>query len=165
MLKYNVFHRLGEIVLDAYNVPDRNNFAAVDVLAPSRGEIFQVTSAENHPVKINHLLKLKSKFDAYLHSGKKVKFIFVVPRNRFDDYVQQEYKDTSQKEQEAEEDTGVETGGQELEKPVKKNKDEKQLEKGKKTGDTHGRTTSDEIQEGMNTDWVEQYVMEWTLIL
>lgn len=29
-LKYKVFRRLEEIVLDVYNVPDRNNFAGVD---------------------------------------------------------------------------------------------------------------------------------------
>ena len=116
MLKYNVFHRLDEIALDAYNVPDRKNFAAVDALAPSRGEMFQVTSAEKHPVKVNHLLKLKSKFDACLRTGKKVKLIFVVPPNRFDDFVQQEYKDTSQKAQAVEEDTASETGGQKSDK-------------------------------------------------
>ena len=38
--------------------------------------------------------------------------------------------------------------------------DEKRLEKGREKGDTHGGTTSDEIQEDMNVDWVEQYVME-----
>ena len=161
MLKYHVFHRLGEIVLDAYNVPDRKNFAAVDALAPSRGEMFQVTSAEKHPVKVNHLLKLKSKFNAYLHTGKKVKLIFIVPPNRFDDFVQQQYKDTSQKDQEVDEDTASDTGGQMSEKKSdKEKKDEKQLERGKKKRDAHCETTSDEIQEDMNVDWVEQYVME-----
>ena len=75
-LRYNVFHRLGEIVLDAYNVPDRKNFVAVDALAPSRGEMFLITSAEKHPVKANHLLKLKSKFDVYRGGGITGKGIF-----------------------------------------------------------------------------------------
>lgn len=152
ILKYNVFHRLGEIVLDAYNVPDRKNFAAVDALAPSRGEMFQVTSAEKHPVKVNHLLTLKWKFNAYLRTGKKVKLIFVVPPNRFDDFVQQQYKDTSQKDQEVDEDTASHTD--------KEKKDEKQLEGGEKKRDAHCETSSDEIQEDINVDWVEQYVME-----
>jgi hypothetical protein len=90
-LEMNIFHYIRGIHDKRYNVPDRKNFAAVDSLCPSRGEMFQVTSAHSHPVKAVHLKSLKSKFGEFLTTGKKVKLIFVVPPSRFEDFGLQEY--------------------------------------------------------------------------
>src|SRR5947199_8345508 len=48
ILPYHVFHTLSAIQETAYNVPDRKNFSAVDSIAPSRGEMYQITSAGTH---------------------------------------------------------------------------------------------------------------------
>lgn len=72
IMQYNVFYNLREIVQGAYNVPSRKDFAAIDSLAPSRGELYQITSAESHPVKLNHLMKLKPQFNDFIkRTGKK----------------------------------------------------------------------------------------------
>ena len=90
-LPINHFHVLSDIAVSCYNVPDRKNFAAVDAIAPSRGEMYQVTSAERHGIKGLHLRPLKRFFAGYLSSGQKVKLIFVVPPNRFESYQEQKY--------------------------------------------------------------------------
>ena len=90
-LPINHFHILSDIDVNCYNVPDRKNFAAVDAIAPSRGEMYQVTSASRHGIKGLHLRPLKKFFANYLASGQKVKLIFVVPPNRFEKYQEQKY--------------------------------------------------------------------------
>ena len=85
------FHIHSEIQVDKYNVPDRKNFAAVDAVAPALGEMYQVTSAENHRIKGIHLRPLKRFFKDYLATGEKVKLIFVVPPNRFENFTEQNY--------------------------------------------------------------------------
>ena len=96
-LEYHQFHRLDEIIHNHYNVPDRKNFAAIDSLAPSLGEMYQVTSAERHPIKANQLLLLKKYFNNLIAAGGKVKLIFIVPPNRFDDFGPQSYTVTESK--------------------------------------------------------------------
>src|SRR5271170_2218186 len=85
------FHTHSQIKVNCYNVPDRKNFAAVDAVAPGLGEMYQVTSAENHPIKGIHLRPLRKCFESYLATGQRVKLIFVVPPNRFDTYKEQHY--------------------------------------------------------------------------
>jgi len=87
----NIFHSLSEIQPAAYNVPDRKNFAAVDAICPDRGELYQVTSAEQHPIKARHLLPLRRFFKGRIDAGLKVRLIFVVPPSRFDDFIKQKY--------------------------------------------------------------------------
>jgi hypothetical protein len=122
--------------VDSYNIPDRKNFAAVDSLAPAIGEIYQVTSGENHSGKALHLRPLKKHFKRYLESNEKVKLIFVVPPNRFGKFSKEKYIFPEIKE-----------------KSVKGNKEAE----GKcevKTDKSHA-----ELIEELN-EWVEQYVME-----
>jgi len=90
-LSMNHFHVLNDIDVNSYNVPDRKNFAAVDAIAPSRGEMYQVTSAERHGINGLHLRPLKKFFAKHLTSGQKVKLIFVVPPNRFEKFSEQKY--------------------------------------------------------------------------
>ena len=90
-LSINHFHVLSDIDVNCYNIPDRKNFAAVDAIAPSRGEMYQITSAERHGIKGLHLRPLKKLFAQYLASGQKVKLIFVVPPNRFEGFQEQKY--------------------------------------------------------------------------
>jgi len=90
-LSMNYFHVLNDIDVNSYNIPDRKNFAAVDSIAPSRGEMYQVTSAERHGIKGLHLRPLKKFFANHLASGQKVRLIFVVPPNRFEKFGEQKY--------------------------------------------------------------------------
>ena len=94
-LVYNQFHKLDDISPTAYNVPDGKNFAAVDALAPSLGEMYQITSAEKNPIKANHLNILKPHFKSHIDAGKLVKLVFIVPPSRFDEFTVQSYVDTS----------------------------------------------------------------------
>ena len=87
----NHFHTHNQIKANCYNVPDRKNFAAVDAITPSIGEMYQVTSAESHLIKGIHLRPLKKFFTDHLATGQHVKLIFVVPPNRFDAYTEQQY--------------------------------------------------------------------------
>jgi hypothetical protein len=49
--KVHRFFDYPEIIVDKYNIPQVANFPAVDSLAPSRGELFQITVAESHEIK------------------------------------------------------------------------------------------------------------------
>ena len=89
--KLNYFHIHNDIQNDFYNVPDRKNFAAVDSVAPDLGEMYQLTSAETHPIKGFHLRPLRKFFQPYLNRGEKVKLVFVVPPNRFEKFSYQNY--------------------------------------------------------------------------
>jgi len=125
------FHIHKDIKEDKYNVPDRKNFAAVDSVAPARGEMYQVTSGELHPVKAHHLRPLKKHYDEYLKkTGQKAKLIFVVPPNRFATFAYQKY-----------------TVPEKRAKAIKSHEEDGETQK-----------TSDLTEEV--EAWVEQYVME-----
>jgi hypothetical protein len=97
LLRMTKFHQIDEIVSANYNVPDRKDFVAIDSLAPALGEMYQVTSAEERPIKVDQLQRLKRCFQSHIDAGQKVKLIFIVPPNRFDTYVVQKYVDTNSK--------------------------------------------------------------------
>ena len=92
-MKQNPFFYRKQIIDDCYNVPIEPNYEAVDSLCPARGEIFQVTSKESHPIKTKNLSLLRPLFDDFLalNPSQKVKFIFVVPPDRFETYATQTY--------------------------------------------------------------------------
>jgi hypothetical protein len=80
----NQFFYNKDIAQKAYNVPSEPNYPSVDSLYPSRGELFQVTSADRHPIKTDNLSTLRPYFSDYLSRNNKVKFIFVVPPHLFE---------------------------------------------------------------------------------
>lgn len=143
------FHIHHDIRIDRYNVPDRKNFAAVDSMAPALGEMYQVTSAESRSIKGMHLRPLKRFFKAYLESGKKVKLIFVVPPNRFENYTEQNYifpapkKDKKGKDEPVDE---YDAAPWDEEEPI--------------GGASEGDSTDKAALLQEVTSWVDQYVME-----
>jgi hypothetical protein len=78
---------------ECYNTPTSPNYEGLDSLCPLRGEIFQLTVAQQHPVKTTNLSLLRPFFEDFLQMNRteKVKFIFVVPPNRFETFTQQSY--------------------------------------------------------------------------
>jgi len=160
------FHLHSQIKANCYNVPDRKNFAAVDAVAPTLGEMYQVTSAENHPIKGIHLRRLRKCFESYLATGQRVKLIFIVPPNRFETYKEQHYIFPTRK-------TNKKGKGKEKGDEQGKEKDEKESKK--KEVDEYDLATWDEdeaendendetlakahILEEVNS-WIDQYVME-----
>ena len=93
LLSPNRFYLHSEIQPDKYNIPVKRNFPAIDSLCPNRGEMFQVTSAEDHGVKAEHLTALQPKFKKFRedHPKEKVKLIFVIPPHNFDKFRWQRY--------------------------------------------------------------------------
>jgi hypothetical protein len=89
LLTMHRFNNIQEISDDCYNVP--GNHAVLDALWPSGEEIYQVTSAESHGIHSIHLQTFKKAFNTWLKSNSTVKFIFIVPPNRFDGYTKQRY--------------------------------------------------------------------------
>jgi hypothetical protein len=92
-LEENVFFYRRHIRLECYNRPTSPNYDGVDSLCPHRGEIFQVTSTQSHPIKTKNLGLLRPLFDDFLAMNPKqrVKFIFVVLPSRFETFVKQTY--------------------------------------------------------------------------
>ena len=135
------FHVHNDIQFNVYNVPDRKNFAAVDSVAPSIGEMYQITSGDNHPVKALHLRPLKKHFQPYLDTGGRVKLIFVVPPNRFEKFPHQRYIFPGKKG-----------------KGVKGN-EEHEKESEEENVEADADATNADLIEEMN-GWVDQYVME-----
>ena len=80
-----------EIQPTAYNIPHVPNFSAVDSFSPSRGELFQITSAENHEIKVAKLGLLKPYFKSFLETGEKARLYFVVPPYRYQSFRAQRY--------------------------------------------------------------------------
>ena len=159
------FHTHGQIKVNCYNVPDRKNFAAVDAVAPALGEMYQVTSAENHPIKGIHLRPLRKCFESYLATGQRVKLIFVVPPDRFETYKEQQYIFPTRKTNK----TGM---GKEEGDENGKEKDEKESKK-KEVDYDFATWDEDEAEEDENEEtlakanilreinsWIDQYVME-----
>jgi hypothetical protein len=61
-----------EIDAKCYNVPSQKKIAAVESLDPSQGFMFQVTSAEQYPIKGRHLALLKKYFDLWRQTHKMI---------------------------------------------------------------------------------------------
>jgi hypothetical protein len=143
----NRFHRFNDIVPGQYNVPDRKNFSAVDSLAPALGEMYQITAAETHDVKAAHLRPLRKFFQPHIDAGYKVKFIFVVPPNRFEMYKAQKF---------------VGSGSAEPKDETEKDKiDVKDITKSNtKRGTTTKSVPKSEDLDGEFDSWIEQWVME-----
>ena len=155
-----------QINANCYNVPDRKNFAAVDAVAPALGEMYQVTAAENHPIKGIHLRPLRKCFESYLATGQRVKLIFVVPPNRFETYKEQHYIFPTRKGN---------TKRKGKDKDDEQGKENDEMESKKKEVDQYTLATWDEdaaendgndealdnayILEEVNS-WIDQYVME-----
>jgi hypothetical protein len=139
------FHLHTDIQSDKYNVPDRKNFAAVDAIAPALGEMYQITSADSHSIKGIHLRPLRKVFEKYLATGERVKLIFVVPPNRFENYKAQKYifPGTKDKGTEAEVDDYERAPWDEDEPPR----------------DSSGHMSKAALLQEVNS-WVDQYVME-----
>ena len=89
--KVNRFFDYQEIDCLAYNIPHVTNFPAVDSFCPSRGELFQITAAEQHEIKAAKLDLLKPYFKRFLASGAKAKLYFVVPPHRYNTFKAQRY--------------------------------------------------------------------------
>lgn len=95
------FYENSEIAYNEYNVPLKPNYPAIDSLAPHRGEMYQCTSAETHRIKLKYLTPLKPHFRKWLDAnpGDKVKFIFVLPPDRFTTFSLQSYIEPSSKQE------------------------------------------------------------------
>jgi hypothetical protein len=91
------FYRDSELDITTFNVPEKRNYTTIDSMAPHRGELFQITSSEAHPINTSALIDLKSKFASWLRTNKTVKFIFVVPPRRFAHFTKQSYVRPSEK--------------------------------------------------------------------
>jgi hypothetical protein len=80
-----------EIIVDKYNIPQVANLP-VDSLAPSRGELFQITVAESHEIKAAKLHLLKPYFNKFLTAtGQRVKLYFILPPHRYKIFKSQRY--------------------------------------------------------------------------
>jgi hypothetical protein len=92
-LTENNFLNRKQIKAECYNIPNERNYESLDSLCPARGEIFKVTSCDTHPIKPKNVTLLRPLFDDYLtlNPNKKVKFIFVVPPERFESFKIQPY--------------------------------------------------------------------------
>ena len=92
-LDENKFFYRKHIRPECYNTPTSPNYEGLDSLCPLRGEIFQLTAGQSHPVKTKNLSLLRPLFEDFLQMNptEKVKFIFVVPPYRFETFAQQSY--------------------------------------------------------------------------
>jgi hypothetical protein len=59
--------------------------------------MYQITKQETHDIKGNHLAKVKNCFLKQIANGEKVKFIFVVPLERFREFTTQRIIDSAKK--------------------------------------------------------------------
>jgi hypothetical protein len=166
ILQINHFHYHRDIVVSKYNVPDRKNFAAVDSVSPSLGEMYQVTSAESHPIKAIHLAPLKKFFKSTLDKGELVKLIFIVPPNRFDDFDTQKYLFTvpkKSKKKDGDENVDVEESKKGKMEEENENKEGEESKKGKKKeeeNDVDGEEEDENPERLAEVAWIEQYVLE-----
>jgi len=108
-LTENKFLNRKQIKAECYNIPNERSYESLDSLCPARGEIFKVTSCNTQPIKTKNLTLLRPLFDDYLtlNPNQKVKFIFVVPPERFESFTIQPYlsrQSISQGKQESETD-------------------------------------------------------------
>jgi hypothetical protein len=86
-LAVHKFTKVSEIRDGHLNVPDVPNHPTFDSLITDIGTIFQVTSAERHPIKGNYLREYEKVFAKFrARTGKLVKFVFIVPPHRFEDF-------------------------------------------------------------------------------
>ena len=92
------FETIHEVESGCYNVPLKHNFPTIDSLCPSRGEIYQVTKGERDVIKGNHLESLKPLFSKQISRNKPVKFIFIVPPDRYRNFTIQRIVDSSKKQ-------------------------------------------------------------------
>jgi hypothetical protein len=143
----NHFHHLNEIIQNRYNVPDDPNFASIDSLFPSRGEMYQVTSAENHAIKTENLSRLRPFFTSWLARHATVKFIFVVPSYRFEEYTIQRYVEPRKKE-----------GNTDVQN-LKGKKVDHVAQKGSKATKKQ-KNLPQPPPELFDSSWIEQYVLE-----
>ena len=65
-MKQNCFFNRKQILADCYNIPIDPNYEAIDSLCPSRGELYQITSKESHPIKTRNLSLLRPLFNDFL---------------------------------------------------------------------------------------------------
>ena len=91
------FSHVSEIVDSDLNIPIIPNHPTLDSLCPQHGWIFQVTSAASHKIKGNHLAHFYSLFEPYLKRKQPVKFIFIVPPHRFNDFAIQQIVNSADK--------------------------------------------------------------------
>jgi hypothetical protein len=138
---FHHFHDHNDIQFNAYNVPDRKIFAAVDSVALSNGEMHLITSEGHHPIKALQFRPLKKSFEPYLDAGGRIKLIFVVSPDRFEKFSYQKY---------------ISTG--ENERGVARNKEHRQ-EYESENDETNTDTLDEDLIKEVN-EWVDQYVME-----
>ena len=154
----HTFYYKTEIDPDGYNVPCDPTFASLDSFYPSRGEIYQVTSAERHPIKTENLSFVRPYFAEYLSRNDKVKFIFVVPPKNFESFTIQPFHDPAQRKHEKDDDK----------KPAKKESGKgKGVERPETSTKAKVRTLKiekEELGEDPSTlfdsTWIEQWVLE-----
>lgn len=139
----NQFFLNRDIVQKAYNVPSEPNYPSVDSLYPSRGELFQVTSAGRHPIKTDNLSSLCPYFSDYLSRNDKVKFIFVVPPHLFETFTVQPFHDPESRRQEKREER---KSGSRVTSSSK--------------GKEHKIHDKEDTSTLFNSTWLEQYVLE-----
>ena len=89
--KTHVFYFKEEIIPDTLNRPESRNYPSIDAIYPSRGEMYQITVSDSHPVKTPNLKALKSQFAEWLETHDSVKLIFIVPPERFETFTIQPY--------------------------------------------------------------------------
>jgi hypothetical protein len=74
-LHVHTFYYKTEIDPNGYNAPSNPMFASLDSFYSNHGEIYQVTSAEHHPIKTENLSVVRPYFADYLSRNDKVEFI------------------------------------------------------------------------------------------
>ena len=77
---------------DSMLLYDEKAYSGVDCFIPDKGLIYIVSPEESHDVNSTKLDQVKSKFESFLKKNKKVKLIFVVPPELFEEYVVQSYR-------------------------------------------------------------------------
>lgn len=154
----NKFYYKTEIDPNGYNVPCDPTFASLDSFYPSRGEIYQVTSAERHPIKTENLSFVRPYFADYLSRNNKVKFIFVVPPKHFETFTIQPFHDPAQKKQEKENDLKA------AKKESRKGKEVERSETSPKIKVRTSKLEKEEVAQDRSTlfdsTWIEQWVLE-----
>ena len=156
----NHFHTHNQIKANCYNVPDRKNFAAVDAIAPSIGEMYQVTSAESHHIKGIHLRPLKKFFADHLATGERVKLIFVVPLNRFEAYTEQQYIFPTRKANKTGKGKENDDDSKSSKPKAKDDYDQALWDEDEAEDNESDETTAKASLLHEVTSWVEQWVME-----
>ena len=154
----HTFYYKSEIDPNGYNVPCDPTFASLDSFYPSRGEIYQVTSAERHPIKTENLSLVRPYFADYLSRNNKVKFIFVVPPKNFEIFTLQPFHDPAQRKQVKEDDKKT------AKKESRKGKEVETPETSPKAKVRTLKTEKDEVAEDPSTlfdsTWIEQWILE-----